>query len=211
MYVSFSNFTLPHIFIQISLLLLWTSKCRLKMKQNNKADLDLFEVTPWLWVTSNDFYKHFSSIAITKSNELKRQLLSIINSLLVEKILLWNQNTVAILENIFETVRSYTVLRYMFWVYLDRLCFFFKIESKNTSLKKWVISSSKSLLSCNKTEILSKSSKYTNKAPSSVQPRTMFTIYMQLSLWRIDFVCDLKLVKNALIQIWKSTDIFIFA
>ena len=34
----------------------------------NEADLDLFEVTPWLWVTSNDFYKHLSSNAITKGS-----------------------------------------------------------------------------------------------------------------------------------------------
>ena len=46
------------------------------------------------------------------------------------------------------------------------------------------ISSSKSLSSSNKIEILSKSSKDTNEASLCVQPEAMFTIYMRLSLWR---------------------------
>ena len=37
------------------------------------------------------FYKHFLSNAITKSNDLIRRLLSIIYTLLVEKIMLRNQ------------------------------------------------------------------------------------------------------------------------
>ena len=37
------------------------------------------------------FYKHFLSNAITKSNDLIRRLLSIIDTLLVEKIMLRNQ------------------------------------------------------------------------------------------------------------------------
>ena len=50
-----------------------------------------------------------------------------------------------------------------------------------------MISSSKSLSSSKKVEILSKSSKDTNKATSTVQPKTMFTICMQLSLRRNRF------------------------
>ena len=42
-------------------------------------------------------------------------------------------HTVAMLENILEVVQSYSVLRYMLWVYLesDWLCFSFKLENKN--------------------------------------------------------------------------------
>ena len=63
------------------------------MKQINEANLDLFEVNPWLWVTTNNFrlYKHFSSNVMTKSNDVISHLLSIIGSLLVEKVVLPNQ------------------------------------------------------------------------------------------------------------------------
>ena len=36
----------------------------------NEADLDSLEVTPWLLVTSNNFYMHFPSNSITKNNDL---------------------------------------------------------------------------------------------------------------------------------------------
>ena len=48
--------------------------------------------------------------AITKSNDLIRHILSFIDCLLVEKIVLPNQtHTVTILENILEIVGSYSI------------------------------------------------------------------------------------------------------
>ena len=58
-------------------------------------------------------YEPFFLNDITKSNDLTRHLLSIIDSLLVEKIVLPN-HTADILENILKIVRSYPVLWYMF-------------------------------------------------------------------------------------------------
>ena len=58
------------------------------MKQIDEADMDLFEVTPWHWVTFNEA---LSSNVFTKSNSLVMHLLNIIDCLLVEKIVLPNQ------------------------------------------------------------------------------------------------------------------------
>ena len=52
-----------------------------------------------------------------------------------------------------------------------------------TSLNKWVICSPKSFSSCKEIKILSKSSKSTKEASSSAQPKAMYGMYMQLSLW----------------------------
>ena len=93
------------------------------MKEINESDLDLFEVTSWLWVTSKGLCMYFDSNDITKINYLIRHLLSIIDSWLIEKICASKPNhTVAIPENILELVTPW----YMFWVYLepDWLCFF---------------------------------------------------------------------------------------
>ena len=60
------------------------------MKQINRADLDSFKVTMVMGNFKQPF-KHFTSNTITKSNDLIRHLLSIIDSLLVENTVLPNQ------------------------------------------------------------------------------------------------------------------------
>ena len=125
----------------------------------NEAGLDLLEVTVWLWVTLNNFLlvtsNDFYSNHITKSSDLIRHLLSTIDSLLFEKIVLANQS---ILMSIFRA-----------WLVVG---FFSNLKIKIlTSLNKWVISSSKSLPSSNKIEIFPKSSEDTNKASSVCNPK----------------------------------------
>ena len=48
--------------------------------------------------------------------------------------------------------------------------------------------------------------KHTNEASSCVQPEAMFTNYMQLSLWRVNFTRDLKLFKAIIRKYFDFTD-----
>ena len=101
----------------------------------------------------------------------------------------------------FQTKPFYCYTRKHTWYRLKLLCFTIHVLSLfrtwfavvflsdlkmkiSTLLNKWVISSSKSLSSSNKIVILLHSSKDENEASSCVQSEAIFTVYMQLNLWR---------------------------
>ena len=127
------------------------------------------------------FYKQFSSRGITENYDLIRHLISIIDSLLVKKIVFcwharkytWNRWKLPRI-----TVQVLSIFRAClvdFFVFVS--LFFLRLENKKlTLLNKWIISSSKSLSSSDKIEILSKSSKDTNGVSLCGHPEAMFTV-----------------------------------